>query len=1723
MSARILQIGRSIFKLLAVVLASLALLVSVVPAAHAESTSTVLSGTVRTFLGAPAGYAQVCAVSTADGSDSCVYADDMGAYELTLLPDWGSVRLLATLNGLPPTYYGSSGSTNDEAAATIIVISEGDTTSGLDITFTAATGITGSVALSDAGAAEIQVSACAGWSDDDSWDCSSTSVLAPDASTFTIEGLGAGTYRVTFWAAGYGSTFVDATVVQDEVATLEPITLAKLEPGALSGTVVGTDGEPIVGVSVTASSQGATELTTTTDDHGSYSFTAMPSGIWWDLEFVKTGYAPGNDGAQVEPGQAVDLGATHLARAASLSVHVQNTDAQPVSSANLRLCGGDNGNEDCVWGTELSDGDYAFAEVGPGSYVLHASHDDYVEGFYPGVKRIADASLIRIAEGDTVELSEFTVVHPASLSGAVTYASDGAATNARASLYDSAGAEIDNVYAYESNAGTFEFSGLWPGSYTVKATSWEGFGTSWMGGSSDFDGATRISLSEAESATGANVVFADDVVLTGSVTAAGSPVSGADIYLDSITDPDLAVRAASNADGAYSVRLLAGTYSISVSVGSTQVCGPGYSRQCVAENFTASASNKVLDLALPADSGTLSGAIAASASTTTFWASLLDASDSSVASTAWDADEQEPIPTSYSFDRVPFGDYTLVVAMSFGGQRYPIEQRIPITIDGASVVRDLSLTAAPRVISGTVTAAHAEDWVEVRAINAQSGTIWSTVLEDVSAGPADYSLGVEPGTYKLLVSTGETDVWYPAASTMADAQSVTVPEDADAADIDVTLPQTRFTVTGSLILPDGITAAQAQQNLYVWFAAPEVVSENTDADTYAATLDDSGHYSVDLPAGSYRGHVEASTALGTLPIAGESFRVPVDQAGPDITVVKGGSLAGRVVAADGVAVSNAEITVTGSDGISSQTYSDRLGYWRLDGVAPGTATVKALATGYVSGAASPSPTVVVGERANVATITLTQAGRLYVVAPEDGFSWIGVVVTDAAGTTLREATLFDGDGPTLIDNVPVGTVKVRFEGDQLATEWWKDATSVSTATPITLDAATAVTLVPTLSPRSSASTQYGTLSGHIDNTSGTSGHLSVMATSDDDGTSYQADADTNGDYQLRVPVGSYTAEATLCLGFWVSLDNPQVNSDLAYCVGGRQIITRENSVQIAADETSSGIDFTFDPAQFTGTPTPTISGATAGGSQVGDVLTAGVSGWSPAPDQFTYQWLRDGENIDGATSATYTLAETDRATAVSVKVTAIRSGYESVTKTSATLQGPDGATFTTTPTPTITGDAKLDSVLTADAGTWDPVADKLVYTWYAGSTQIAEGENLTSYTLTTDEVGKTITVKVTGSKAGYDSVTTESSATAAVTAETLTYTQPTISGTARFGEVLSVTAGAWTDQATLAYQWNRGADEIPGATESTYTLVAADVGKAISVTVTGTKTGYLSHAESSAATDPVAALTMTSAKPQITGVAKVGVKLTATVTGWDPTDAQLSYAWAANGVAIAGATANTFTPTQAQLGKAISVTVTGTKPGYEQASATSDQTAAVMTDRIIGSTPRLSGTAKVGYRLTATAGTWTPTGVALSYQWYASGAAVSGATGPSFLLTPAQLGKAMSVTITGTASGYSSVSMPSARTAAVAAGSLSAKIPVISGKAKVGKTVKAVPGTWGPAPVTLRYQWYANGTKISKATKSSYKIAKKYKGKKITVAVTGVKSGYTTVTKKSKATSKVKA
>ena len=67
--------------------------------------------------------------------------------------------------------------------------------------------------------------------------------------------------------------------------------------------------------------------------------------------------------------------------------------------------------------------------------------------------------------------------------------------------------------------------------------------------------------------------------------------------------------------------------------------------------------------------------------------------------------------------------------------------------------------------------------------------------------------------------------------------------------------------------------------------------------------------------------------------------------------------------------------------------------------------------------------------------------------------------------------------------------------------------------------------------------------------------------------------------------------------------------------------------------------------------------------------------------------------------------------------------------------------------------------------------------------------------------------------------------------------------------------------------------------------------------------------------------------------------------------------------------------------------------------------------------------------------------------------------------------------------------------------------PTISGNAAVSHRLTAVPGAWSPDGVTLAYQWRRDGSDISGATALTYALLPGNAGHRLSVAVTGTKSG----------------
>ena len=189
-----------------------------------------------------------------------------------------------------------------------------------------------------------------------------------------------------------------------------------------------------------------------------------------------------------------------------------------------------------------------------------------------------------------------------------------------------------------------------------------------------------------------------------------------------------------------------------------------------------------------------------------------------------------------------------------------------------------------------------------------------------------------------------------------------------------------------------------------------------------------------------------------------------------------------------------------------------------------------------------------------------------------------------------------------------------------------------------------------------------------------------------------------------------------------------------------------------------------------------------------------------------------------------------------------------------------------TGSPTISGAVQVGETLTADT---TGISDDdglyyaaFAYQWLADDAELY-GANTSAYTLVADDEGKAIKVSVSftddaGNDEELTSAATSAVAAAPPTPNTPATGAPTITGAVQVGETLTADTTGISDgdglyYAAFAYQWLADDAELYGANTSAYTLVAADEGKAIKVSVSFTDGDGNDEQLTSAATGAVAA------------------------------------------------------------------------------------------------------------------------------------------------------------------------------------------------------------------------------------------------------------------------------
>lgn len=667
----------------------------------------------------------------------------------------------------------------------------------------------------------------------------------------------------------------------------------------------------------------------------------------------------------------------------------------------------------------------------------------------------------------------------------------------------------------------------------------------------------------------------------------------------------------------------------------------------------------------------------------------------------------------------------------------------------------------------------------------------------------------------------------------------------------------------------------------------------------------------------------------------------------------------------------------------------------------------------------------------------------------------GTVTRVDTGAPVAGAQVFVGsegstttgaDGTYAVEGVTPGDHRIGFygpAGSGLSNEYWNDAQDWQDADVVTVAPGATVTGID------AALERYGSVSGELRGTD----RGAIITLWDLQGRSSRSLSVENGSYSLSgVAAGDYYASAD------------PVTSEGDYAVRqyypDAQMRSAATLIRVEPGAEITGIDFT--PSVRGGVDiagTVSAPSVPASGFAVVTAYRWGGAAWDEARRITAWgDYSFRGDRITGSSAlpaGTYTVGfeaegycpqfwnarpSLDAADRITPMPSSTRTGID------AALSVDCSAAEITPGTPTITGAAVVGATLTADPGVWAPDPIELSYQWLADGAPI-EGATSRTLALTDARHGALITVAVTGSRPGYTSVTASSAPVGPVARENL---PPAGAGAVAGQLALWVDASEGADGWVVAVHGGDGAgmtpivDDLP-LVVGRQTVAVPQPGLyqvAIRSTATGTSVGLGDH--------------LVVGAPTISGLPVVGRELSASVGELNASTVALAYQWSLDGVPGDGATSAVFVPGADAVGRTLTVTATLSMTGLTSASATSAPTAAVALGALTVSTPRITGEPGVGQEVTVDASDWGPSPIELTYQWVLDGDPVTDATAPTFVPVADQVGRELSVSVTGMRPGFATESRR------VVVGTIPASVAVSEPRAQRGQSLTVKGEHFGP-------------------------------------------------------------
>ncbi|MFV0461325.1 MAG: carboxypeptidase regulatory-like domain-containing protein [Actinomycetales bacterium] len=1329
--------------------------------------------------------------------------------------------------------------------------------------------------------------------------------------------------------------------------------------GTVSGVVTGDVG-PVPGVVVKLYLADSPDpnpvLTAVTGADGSYLLDGVPAGGYQvQFDAADTPFASRWYQAQATRADAqvltLDWGAARpgvnaaLVRGAQISGLVQDEAGEPL--ADVLVQAREQAGGKVAMTTTAADGTFTLTRLLAGQYTLSYRKSGYVTRSYGQAERSDRAEYFSVPESAIITGRDVTLQVGATVSGTVIGPDEQPVADAGVRLDRLDGG---TMFTSTDADGTYLVEGVDVGTY--RAYFWApGQQPQYYPDSPTPAQAETFTLARGEAATGIDVQLSAREVperparISGRLTLDGADLSDATVEVSctppaTATDPTPRTDAQSvitDADGSFELGVQAGECSVGVLDTTSPprfAAGPWPGAEAVTTTDGEVTSLGVQSLAAAAS---MAGRITASGGQPVAGAQVIaipgDGSQTSAAATTA-ADGSYLIsgltPDIYTLHVIPAGNSGL--AEQYWRNALTLGQATYVVLgDGAAATGyDMTLSAAAS-ISGRVTGpgGTALPGATVRAEqNAGNGR---SVTTDANG---HYTLGGLPsGYYRISYDApGYNPQWWYQASSAEDAEYVSLSPGQAVSSLDASLAAAP-TISGVIRnLSGSAPVPNATITVHTVDGTP-LTSAVTGAD---------GRYSVSVPTGTYLVQVSAPGLVSEWfddqgdPATATPVEVGQAPVSLDAMLSTGGRVDATVAVPQGYDVTRAQVQAVsaetgeqftctlGATGICSIS-GLRLGHYTVAVSGPGLVTQwwqgvldPAAATPLAIGTAPVALSFTAGTGASI-------SGR--VVRPDGTVVSAPVQAVDLATVRVvpNTSVTFGSDGGFVLRGLPAGSYALRAKDPASgAYIYHGGASSWSTASAINVGRDAQVGGVTITLPPATAS-----LGGTVSWPAGT-GPVTLALL--DEVTNEVVRTTT-----LASP-GTYQLPGLVPGGYLLSATGPGLTpTSQSVTVSGQ---TQANLSLVAAGSISGSIvNEAGKPISATVTVVDAAGGtySASGSSFTLAMLAAGeATVWVQPAAPYVGRWL----GAPGSGGAVTVNVVAGQVTSLPPAVVAFGGRIAGSVSAPATVEAYDTA-GNLLASLDADGDYRLDAVAPGQVFVkFTPVDGNIASLWWPGVN--TRGEAL-PVTVTAGQTTQDVRASFAPALAGgtVSGVTRlqgrETSMQVLLLAADGTVVDQTVSSSIGWYAFTAVPAGSYrlegrvctsTDstgaqQDCTVQQWNGGA---------VFTLGDSELKTWMDLSVLAAGAQQFSSAPT----------------PTITGVAQVGLPLTAERGDWQPADATFTYQWLVDSTPIPGATATTYIPTAEQQNGAFSVMVTATKPGFASTTRESARTDLTLAPALVG-------------------------------------------------------------------------------------------------------------------------------------------------------------------------------